>query len=197
MRHGLPKRALKPPQWTGWGSWVSCNFCCCLVVTSFSARLDLLSYSLSHYAAAPSCFAAHWRTRLGLAITTTFDNNSGAGGHILGIFVLKSVKEGSVTCTAVQCRDDSEGVPRGVWIASREGGWAPLYYVTFKSGLTRRNLPREFGKGLGSDTLCSRKLRLSCSGLELCASTEAAQHSSQRCKTLSPERNVGLQNPRP
>ena len=85
-----------------------------------------------------------------------------------------------------------KGVPSGIWIASREAGWARLYYVTFKSGLARRHLPRELGRSVGYETVCSRKVRLSCSGLECCATTEAVQHSLQRCKTLSPKKCVGL-----
>ena len=101
-------------------------------------------------------------------------------------------------------------------MVSWEAGWAPLFYVTFKNGLTARNCPRELGRSVGYETLCSRKVRLSCSGLEWC-STDAVQHSLQRakppspkevlgcktislkrsfgCKTPSPKRSVGLQNP--
>ena len=88
---------------------------------------------------------------------------------------------------------DSGGVSRGIWIVSRQAGWAPLSYVTFKNGLTGRNLPRELGRSVGYETLCSRKVRLCCSGLECCSSTEALQHFLQLCETRSP---VGLQNPK-
>ena len=80
---------------------------------------------------------------------------------------------------------------------SWEAGWAPLYYVTFKGGFTGRNLLRELGRSSGYETRCSRKVRLFCSGLEWCASTEAVQHSLQRCKTLRPKTSVGLQIPKP
>ena len=79
---------------------------------------------------------------------------------------------------------------------SFSGSWlSPLYYVA--SRVAWRHHPRDLGRSVGWETLCSRKVRHSCSGLEWCASTEAAQHPWQRCKTLSPERNVGLQYPKP
>ena len=121
-------------------------------------------------------------------------------------FPLPSVGKGSVSCTALQCLYDYEGVPRGIWIVSWEAGWVPLHYVNFKSGLTERNFPRELGRSVGKETLCPCKVRLSCSGLEWCASTDTAQHSLQRakpqgpkgvlgCRTLSPRGSVGLQKP--
>ena len=71
------------------GSWVSCNLNFCLVVIFFLLRCSFLFLSLSHCAAVPSCLAAHWRTRTGLAITTAFDNDSGARRHILGFFFIR------------------------------------------------------------------------------------------------------------
>ena len=111
---------------------------------------------------------------MGLAITTTFDNGSGARRHILGTFHpyhLLYYIYGSVSCSTIQCHYDYEGVPNVIWIASREAGYAQarLYHVAFKSGLTGRHLPRELGGSVGYETLGSRKVCFSCSGLEWCA----------------------------
>ena len=157
----------------------------------------MLSLSFSHYAAVPSCFAAHWRTRIGLAVTTAFDNDSGARWQILGIFypvpsVNKDpfpVSPSDVTIILRELRGAFVLLP-GRWLGS------PLLRY-FKSGLTRRNLPPDLGRSVGYEKLCSHKVRRFCSGLERCAYTEAQRHSLQRCKTLSRKRSAGLQNPKP
>ena len=64
----------------------------------------------------------------------------------------------------------------------------------FKCGLTGRNLPGDLGRSVGCETVCPRKVRLFCSGLASCTSTDAVQHSLQRCKTPSPNRNVWVAN---
>ena len=77
----------RPPMTKMLGSWVSCNFHFCLGVTCFLLGYNfLLALSLSKSAAVPACLA-HWRTRTGLAITTTFDNDSTARGQTLEFFV--------------------------------------------------------------------------------------------------------------
>ena len=96
-----------------------------------------------------------------------------------------------------------------------------LYYVTFKSGLTGRDLPRKLGRSVAYEALFSCKVCLSCSGLERCVSTEAVHTPCSvakplalkrvlgcktlnptgllgcKSKTLSPKKSVGFQSPSP
>ena len=65
----------------------------CLVVTSFFARLYSFSHTTQLYRHVLQDSCCYWRTRIGLAITTTFDNDSGARRHILGIlYPLPSIR---------------------------------------------------------------------------------------------------------
>ena len=171
------------------GSWVSCNFCFCFVVTSFFARLYLLPFSLSHYAAVPSCLAAHWTTRMDLLsqpLLTTIQEPAGKSLELFIQYTLLSKDKFPVPPFNVFRILRELGEVFGLLLGKLAG---LLYYVTFKSGWT--------GRSVGYETLCSRKVGLSCSGLEWCASTEAVQHSLQSCKTLSPKGTFLLQDPKP
>ena len=105
---------------------------------------------------------------------------SGAGGGSLVLVVVGS----TLSCDFLFCfryhllnQDPFPVLPLNVIMIMREFRGAfglllgklagpPLYYVTFKRGLTGRNLPRGLGRSIGCERLCSRKVRLSCSGLE-------------------------------
>ena len=114
--------------------FLGCNFLLCLSLRSCTGM---------------SCCSL--KNGRGLAITTTFNNDSGARRQTLGFFPLPSVEQGSASCTAFHDHYDSEERPRRIWIFSREAGWALFFYVTFKRGLTGWNLPRY-------ETLRSRKI---------------------------------------
>ena len=166
-----------------------------------------LSHSRSHYVAVPSCLATHWRNELDLQsrpLSTTIQEPA-------GIFLEFFIRYHPLN------EDPLPVPPFDVTMILREFRGAfglllgklagPLLLHYFNSGLTGWNLPRDLGKSIGYETLCARKVRLSCSGLESCASIQTlcstpcsiAQSQALKgvlgCKTLSPKRTVWAAKP--
>ena len=104
------------------GSTLSCDFFCCLLVTFSFFCVDSVSCdSVFFLVVTFSPFPGGMPKPLLTTLTTIQEPQA----YPSNFSPLPSVEYGSVSCTAIQRHYDSEGVPRGIWIASREAGRPP------------------------------------------------------------------------